>query len=155
MFYTGIMFPNKHKISQLAIFIMLALVISSSFCLNFLAMAALAAGTAGPVASSQSVAGHQPMSSDNSQCQSMNQPNINNTPLISPLAATGVQDCCINNDHGAAAAISASGSFNQASIITPLFIAGENISDSFSDNCLIIYSPPPHLAALGTVKKNE
>lgn len=157
------MFQNRNKISKFTLFIMLALVISSSFCLNFLTMSALAAGTSDSITDSQSANKYQPMSSDDNQCQLMNQSDNkmhqpdggqNNTPIISPLTTSGIKDCCLNKDNNSAT-LFASSSFDQNLIVTPLFIAGENIGDSFSDNYLVIPSPPPYLAALSSIKKNE
>lgn len=155
---------RKRTISKLAILLLMASAVSGSFCLKLLAMPVLAAQSSSQTAAPM-VMDSQITVSNNDICQADNQldtkankltsDNDSNAPVISPWTSSGVKDCCLNKDHSSTAVLAGS-NLSVAFIASPLFTAGENISLSYSDaDRYFVILPPPQLAALASIKKNE
>lgn len=187
------MLQNKHNISRFVVFIILALVASSSFCMNWLVNSVSAAGDSKSIGSSKFVessesaksfqsikssksigssqaifAHHAPVNrraimSPVDQHQSIASPanvahnNSNNSDNVlnfSPITHHGLKDCCFDQNHSATAVSIVDGSSHHFAFVQ-LAISGENTKDVFFFNRPVIHAPPPHLAALRSIKKNE
>ena len=143
------MTKGKKQISGFIIAIILALTLSSSFCLKFLTMSALAAemptGNADTMTSQVRVVDACcPEKATQADQQ-----------FISQSAHNSTNDCCLNRDDSPRSA-SATIHFDQnliSTIATPTTIMAS--ATVFGSYQLLLYLPPPQADALSSVVKRE
>lgn len=155
--YNRDMLKSRNRKSTLVISLILALVISTSFCLEFLTMSALAAEFTNISTDSNHpvITINDEMSDVCSPQDTSDQSNRTNNDLISQDNNRGIKDCCLNTDHHPTTAAASDNVLNHHVIATPLIVSTANILTKSFNFYLPTPAPPPETDALRSIVKNE
>jgi len=151
------MLKSERKKSTLVISLILALIISTSFCLEFLVQSALAADFANSRADSDSQAMIRGAGIFD-DCLPQEASQLSNkikSDLIFPDNNKGIKECCLNTSHHPTTAVTSDSILNYNALLAPLIISLKNISLGSFDSYSPIPSPPPEASALRSIVKNE
>lgn len=160
------MIKKKQTISLLIIPVMLAFIVASSVCLQFLTMTAMASEMAS--AGNTAKAGYHEMgmpgmamdvlpvmAKENTGCHNVSKPIVPSDTNYQPFAGEGVKDCCINKGHHPDT-LGCEINFGQGAIASlPLATTLSPEIKSFNLEYKAVYLPPPETDSLRSIVKNE
>jgi hypothetical protein len=149
MLYNSSMVKKTRRLSNLTVIVILALVLSSSFCLRLLSGLALAAEMS-------SVVVQQMTTPTMSVCEQSAPAPVASDQQISRTPSTAdIPSCCLNQDHYLNA-IASHGVAPDNLLLAVLPVASQVISAPLvSFNRQITFLPPPQAAELRSVVKRE